>query len=76
MDKRPAELERCFILRRLVPMAENVNVNVKAKGGLRVTLSRWPKGRSIWDGSSPRFAEAGGKLVVCWSNDDDISAMP
>ena len=67
VDKPLAKLERRSILRRLVPTAENVNV--EAKGGLLVTLSRWPKDKSIKDGFLLRFAEAGGKFVVCWNSD-------
>lgn len=36
----------------------------KAKGGLEVMLSRWPRGNTNWEGYFPEFREAGGRLTV------------
>jgi hypothetical protein len=37
----------------------------RAEGSLRVTLRRWPEGKSVWKGFLHRFTEAGGELTVC-----------
>jgi len=36
----------------------------KVRGGLSLTLRRWPEGKSVWDGFLPEFRESGGKIKV------------
>jgi hypothetical protein len=36
----------------------------KVDGGLALTLARWPKGESVWDGFFPEFRESGGEIKV------------
>jgi hypothetical protein len=38
--------------------------HAKAEGGLTLTLTRWPEGKSVWDGFLPEFRESGGEIKV------------
>jgi hypothetical protein len=36
----------------------------KVNGGLALTLTGWPEGKSVWDGFLPEFRESGGEIKV------------
>jgi hypothetical protein len=38
--------------------------HAKAKGGLALTLERWPNEKSVWEGFLPEFRESGGEIKV------------
>jgi hypothetical protein len=38
--------------------------HAKVKGGLALTLARWPKHKSVWEGFLPEFRESGGEIKV------------
>jgi hypothetical protein len=37
---------------------------VKVNGGLTLTLTKWPEGKSAWEGFLPGFRESGGGIKV------------
>jgi hypothetical protein len=38
--------------------------HARAKGGLALTLTQWPKDKSVWEGFLPKFRESGGEIKV------------
>jgi len=38
--------------------------HTKVKGGLPLTLRRWPEGKPVWPGFLPEFRESGGEIKV------------
>jgi hypothetical protein len=45
----------------------------KVKGGLALTLTQWPEGKSVWEGFLPEFRESGGEIKV---DHESVVAMP
>jgi len=39
-----------------------ISKDAEVKGGVLLTLIRWPEGKSVWEGFLPKFREAGGKI--------------
>jgi hypothetical protein len=60
VEHLPLEDPWADVDRWLSRITKRVNVD----GGLALTLTGWPEGKSVWDGFFPEFRESGGGIKV------------